>query len=136
VQAAINENRQWKVWELEALGILRTTVSEILTEDFGMKRGGKICSMAAVTKAVEISCWSCTGLLKTTNKDPDFLRKGHGSMAMTLKQKLSLPNGSRLSLHIHRQHGQVRAMSRPCWRFFLIIKVLSSMSTLLHARYN
>jgi hypothetical protein len=80
--------------------------------------GSKICSVAPVTRAVGLLCWSFTGLLETTNKDLDFLRKGHGSMAMTLKQKLSLPNGSRLSLHIHRQHGQVRAMSRPCWRFF------------------
>ena len=42
----------------------------------------------------------------------------HGSMAMTLKQKPSLPNGSRLSLHVWRKHSKVRATSRPCWRFF------------------
>ena len=41
----------------------------------------------------------------------------HGSMAMTLKQKPSLPNGSRLSLHVRRRRGEVRATSS-CWLFF------------------
>jgi len=42
----------------------------------------------------------------------------HGAMAMTLKQKPSLPNGSRLSLHVRRRRGKVGATSRSCWLFF------------------
>ena len=39
VRAAINENRRLTVQELEeALGISRTVVSQILTEDLGKKR--------------------------------------------------------------------------------------------------
>ena len=38
VQAAIHKDQQLTVWELEAdLGIPKTTVSEILTQDLGMK---------------------------------------------------------------------------------------------------
>ena len=39
------------------------------------------------------------------------------SIAMTLKEKPSLPNASHLSLHVRRMRGQVGATSRPWWRF-------------------
>jgi len=63
VRAAINENRRLIVRELkEDLGIPRTIVSQILTEDRGKKCVAAKCSVAPVTRAEEISCCTCTGL--------------------------------------------------------------------------
>ena len=57
VQAAINNNRRLIVGELEEkLGIPQTSVSEILTENFGKKLGSKICSVAHVTRAEGLLC--------------------------------------------------------------------------------
>ena len=60
VWAAINKDWWLTVRELEAdLGILKTTVSEILTQDLGMKCCcGKIHSTASATRAEGISCCS------------------------------------------------------------------------------
>ena len=64
VRAAINENRRLTVRELEEdLGIPRTIVSQILTEDLGKIRvAAKFVPAAPVTRAEGISCCSCTGL--------------------------------------------------------------------------
>ena len=63
VRAAINKNWRLTVQELEeALGIPQIIVSEILTEDLGKKRDGKICFVGPVTRAERISCRSYTGL--------------------------------------------------------------------------
>ena len=46
----------------------------------------------------------------------------HGSMAVTLKQKPSLPNGSHLSLHVRKRHSKLGATSRPWWWLFFYHK--------------
>jgi hypothetical protein len=59
------------------------------------------------------------------------MSRGSMTMTVTLKQKLTLPDGSRPSFHFQRRHGKVRATSRPFWGG--IMKV-STTSTLLQAR--
>ena len=60
VWAANNRDQRLTVQELEAdLGIPKTTVSKILTQDLGMKHFGKICSSASATGAEGTQCCSC-----------------------------------------------------------------------------
>ena len=65
------------MWELEAdLGIPKTTVSEILTQDFGMK-----CVMAkfilwlSLLEQKEHHATVANDLIQTTTNETDFLNK-------------------------------------------------------------
>ena len=60
VGATINKDWWLTERELEAdLGIPKTTVSEILMQDPGMKCHGKICFVVSAITAVGTSRWSC-----------------------------------------------------------------------------
>jgi hypothetical protein len=108
------------VRELEDHRIPRTIVSEILTEDLGMKRVVAKSVPRLLSQQQKEFCAEVTqDLLETANKDPDFLKKSqqemsHGSTAMALKQKPSLSSGRRLSPHVRRRRGKVGAKSTPC----------------------
>ena len=141
VRAAINKNRRLTVREFEEdLGIPRTIVSQILTDDLGKKRvAAKFVLRLLSREQKGFLAAVAQDLLETANNDPDFLKKvitgdESRSMAMTLKQMPSLPNGSRLSLHVRRRRGKVGATSRSWWLFFSIMKVLFTMSMLLQTR--
>jgi len=76
VRAAINENQQLTVQELEDLGIPRTIVSQILTEDLGKKRvAEKFVPRLLSREQKEFRAAVAQDLLETANNDPDFLRK-------------------------------------------------------------
>ena len=121
VRAAFNENRRMTVRELEEdLGIARTIVSQILTEDLGKKRvAAKFVPRLLSREQKEFRAAVAQDLLETTNNDPDYLKKvilemSHGCMAMTLKQKPSLANGNSMRLHVRRRRRKVGATSRSC----------------------
>ena len=77
VRAAINENRRLTVRELEEdLGIPLTIVSQILTEALGKKRvAAKLFPQLQSRELKEFRAAVAQDLLKTTNNDPDFLKK-------------------------------------------------------------
>ena len=77
VRAAINENRRMTVRELEEdLGIPRTIVSRILTEDLGKKRvAAKFVPRLLSREQKEFRAAVAQDLLETANNDPDFLKK-------------------------------------------------------------
>ena len=104
----------------EDLGIPRTIVSQILTEDLGKKRvAAKFVTQLLSREQKEFRAAVAQDLLETTNNDPDYLKKvilemSHGCMAMTLKQKPSLANGNSMRLHVRRRRSRVGATSRSC----------------------
>lgn len=55
-------------------------------------------------------------------------------VTMTLKQKPSFPSGSHLIFHVRRRYSKIKPMSRSFYFIFVIVKVLSIISTLLHAK--
>jgi len=77
IRAAINENRRLTVQELEEnLGIPRTIVSQILTEDLGRKRvAAKFDPWLLSREQKEFRAAVAQDLLETANNDPDFLKK-------------------------------------------------------------
>ena len=61
---------------LEAdLGIPKTTVSEILMQDLGMKHVGKIHFAASATRAEEYPAVVANDLIQTATNEPHFLKK-------------------------------------------------------------
>ena len=77
VQAAINKDRQLAVWELEAeLGIPTTTVSEILTQDLGMKHVvAKFSLQLLLPEQKEHRAAVANDLSQTATNEPDLLQK-------------------------------------------------------------
>ena len=123
VRIAINKDRQQTMWELEAdLGIPKTTVSKILTQDLGMKHVmAKFVPQLLLPKQKEYRAAVANNLMQTATNEPDFpkeviLEKNHQSMAISMiqKQRPIHPKGSRLVLHTWRRYGKVSARSRPC----------------------
>lgn len=77
MRAAINENRRLKVGELEEdSGIPQITVTEVLTEELGMKCvAAKLAPRLLSLDQKEFHAKSVQDLLETTNTDPGFLKK-------------------------------------------------------------
>ncbi|XP_069330150.1 histone-lysine N-methyltransferase SETMAR-like [Eulemur rufifrons] len=77
VRAAINKDQRLTVRELEAdLGIPKTTVSEILTQDLGMKRVvAKCVPQLLLPEQKEHSAAFSNDLLQTASNEPDLLKK-------------------------------------------------------------
>jgi len=77
VRAAINENWRLTVQELEEdMGIPRTIVSQILTEDLGKKRvAAKFVLLLLSREQKEFHAVVAQDFLETSNNDPHFLKK-------------------------------------------------------------
>ncbi|XP_045695899.1 protein GVQW3-like [Phyllostomus hastatus] len=78
VRAAVSQGRRRTVRELEAdLGIPKTTVSQILTQDLGLKRvTGKLIPQLLLPEQKEHRAAVASDLIQTTSKkEPDFLKK-------------------------------------------------------------
>jgi len=77
VRAAINKNRRLTVRELEEdLGIPKTSVSEILTEDLGMKRvAAKFIPRLLSQEQKEFRAEVAEDLLQNSINDPHFLKQ-------------------------------------------------------------
>ena len=77
VGAAINKDRRLTVWELEAhLGIPKTTVSEILTQDLGIKHVmAKFVSWLLLPEQKKHRVAVANDLIQTATNEPDFLKK-------------------------------------------------------------
>ena len=75
VGAAVNKDRQLTVRELEAgLGIPKTTVPEILTQDLGMKRVvAKFIPQLLPPEQKEHRAAVANDLIQTATDEPDFL---------------------------------------------------------------
>ena len=121
VWAAINKDQQLTVWELEAaLRIPNTTVSEILTQDLGLKHGmAKFVLWLLLPEQKEHHAAVANNLIQTATNEPDFLKKvrtGGESRVYSYdpEQRLSHPNGSCLVLHSWRRCSKIAARSRPC----------------------
>ena len=113
VQAAINKDQQLKVRELEAdLGIPKTTVSEILTQNFGMKHVvAKFFPWLLLPQQKEHCTAVADDLIQTATNKPDFLKKvitrdEFRFTAMIWKGRPSCPNGSRQVLQAQTRAGQ------------------------------
>ena len=74
--AAVNKDQWLTVRERETdLGILKTTVSEILTQDLGMKHFMEIHTTALLPEQKEHWATVANALIQTIPNEPDFLRK-------------------------------------------------------------
>ena len=73
----INKDQWLTVWELEAdLGIPKTTVSEILTQDLGMKHVmAKFVPCLLLPEQKEHHATVASDLIQTATNEPDFLKK-------------------------------------------------------------
>ena len=119
--AAINRDRRLTVWKLEAdLGSPKTTVSEILTQDFGMKHVmTKFIPWILLPEQKQHHAVLASDLIQTTTNEPHFLRKvitrdESWVCAMIRKGRPSRPSGSRPVLQAWRRYNKVAARSRPC----------------------
>ena len=97
VRAAMNKDQPLTAQELEAdLGILKTTVFEILMQDLGMKRVvAEFVPQLLLPEQKGHQATVANDLIKTSNNEPDFLKKvimemNTGSMAMILETKAQL----------------------------------------------
>ena len=77
VRAAINKDRRLTVRELEKdLGIPKTIVSEILTQDLGMRRVvAKFVPRILLPEQKELRATVANDLLQTATNNPDFMKK-------------------------------------------------------------
>ena len=77
VRAAISKGRRLTVRELEAdLGIPKTTVSQILTQDLGLKRvTAKFVPQLLLPEQEEHRAAVANDLTQPTSNEPDFLKK-------------------------------------------------------------
>ncbi|XP_053429152.1 protein GVQW3-like [Nycticebus coucang] len=77
VRAAISKDQQLTVRELEAdLGIPKTTVSEILTQDLGMKRVMAKCVPRLLLPEKKEHCATLANdMLQATTSESNFLKK-------------------------------------------------------------
>ena len=83
VRDAVNKDRRPTVGELEAhLGVPKTTVSEILMQDLGMKRVmGKFVLWIWLPEQKEYRAAVASDLIQTVTSEPHFLKK-----VITLKE--------------------------------------------------
>src|ERR1700729_3035681 len=77
VRAANNKDRRLTVRELEKdLGIPKTIVSEILTQDLGMRRVvAKFVARILLPEQKELRATVANDLLQTATNNPDFMKK-------------------------------------------------------------
>ena len=77
VWSQINKDQWLSLQELEAdLGILKTTVSEILTQDLGMKHVvAKFVPQLLLPEQKEYRATVANDLIQTATNEPDFLKK-------------------------------------------------------------
>ena len=135
VRAAVNKDWQLTVWELEAdLGIPKTTVSENLMQDFGMKHiMAKFVLWPLLPEQKEHRAVVANDLIQTATNEPDFLRKvvtgdkswvyGHDLEMKAQSSQWKSP-GSPRPKKVWQSHSQIK----PCCLCFWIEKVLSIMS--------
>jgi hypothetical protein len=141
VQAAINENRRLSVQELEEdLGIPKTIISEILTEDLGMKHvAAKFVPQLLSQEQKEFRTEVAQDLLETANNDPDFLKKvitgdeswvyGYDPETKSQSSQWKSPESAHPK-NAQQSWNNVKVMLT----VFFIMKMLSTMSTLLQVR--
>ena len=113
--AVLNKDRQLTMQELEAdLGIPKTTVSEILTRDLGMKHVvAKFVWQLLLPQQKEHCAAVGNDLIQTATNEPGFF-KNCGSTARIPKWRPNHPSGSHLVLHTWRRCSKISARSRPC----------------------
>ena len=120
VRAAINKDRQWTVWELEAdLGVPKTTVSEILTQSLGMKCVVAKSALRLLLPEQKEHCAAVANdLIHTATNGPGFLKVVPGDESWVygsyLETKAQSSHGSCLVLHTWRRCSKVAARPRPC----------------------